>query len=47
MIGLVMMSVPLGFAVGLAAVAIARAEPDGSAGRVEQDTSTRGQRNYQ
>ena len=29
MLGLLMMSVPLGFAVGLSAVALVRAEPDG------------------
>ena len=39
MLGLLMMSVPLGFAVGLSAVALVRAEPDGSAGEDEEDTS--------
>ena len=39
MLGLLMMSVPLGFAVGLSAVALVRAEPDGSAGENEEDTS--------
>ena len=41
MLGLLMMSVPLGFAVGLSAVALVRAEPDGSAGEDEEDTSAR------
>ena len=39
MLGLLMMSVPLGIAVGLSAVALVRAEPDGSAGENEEDTS--------
>ncbi|MGO4526981.1 hypothetical protein AB4097_19240 [Microvirga sp. 2MCAF35] len=34
MLGLIMMSVPLGMAVGLSAVALVWAEPDGSAGGV-------------
>jgi hypothetical protein len=39
MLGLIMMSVPLGIAVGLSAVVLVRAAPDGSACDVEEDTS--------
>ena len=44
MLGLLMMSVPLGFAVGLSAVALVRAEPDGSAGEDEEDIRHEGGR---
>jgi hypothetical protein len=36
MLGLIMMSMPLGIAVGLSAVALVWAEPDGSAADVEE-----------
>jgi hypothetical protein len=36
MLGLIMMSVPLGIAVGLSAVVLVRAGPGGSAGGVEK-----------
>jgi hypothetical protein len=45
MLGLLMMSVPLGLAVGLSLVALVWPEPDGSAGGVEEDTPARRQRN--
>jgi hypothetical protein len=44
MLGLIMMSMPLGIAVGLSAVALVWAEPDGSADDIEESTSARTQR---
>ncbi len=44
MLGLLMLSVPLGLAVGLSVVALVWPEPDGSAGGVEEDTPARRQR---
>jgi hypothetical protein len=44
MLGLLMMSVPHGIAVGLSTVALVWAEPDGSVGGIEDDTSPRSQR---
>ncbi|MGF9764022.1 hypothetical protein AAII07_53840 [Microvirga sp. 0TCS3.31] len=44
MLGLIMMSVPLGLAAGLSVVALVWPESDGSAGRVEEDISARRQR---
>lgn len=44
MVGLIMMSVALGLAVGLSVVALVWTEPNGSAGSVEEDTSARRQR---
>ncbi|WP_457091193.1 hypothetical protein [Microvirga sp. P5_D2] len=41
MFGLLMMSVPLGLAVGLSTVALVWAEPDGSGGDGEEDASAR------
>jgi hypothetical protein len=41
MLGLLMMSVPLGIAVGLSTVALVWAEPDGAAGDGEENTSAR------
>jgi hypothetical protein len=41
MLGLIMMNVPLVIAVGLSVVALIWAEPDGSAGGVEEDPSGR------
>jgi hypothetical protein len=46
MLGLIVMSLPLGIAVGLSAVAIGRAELDRSAGDVKEDISTRRQRDH-
>ncbi len=43
MLGLIMMSMPLGIAVGLSAVALIWAEPDGSASGVEEGASARTQ----
>ena len=45
MLGLLMLSVPLGLAVGLSVVALVWPEPGGSAGGVEEDTPARRQRN--
>jgi hypothetical protein len=44
MLGLIMMSVPLGLAIGLSVVALVWPEPGGSAGGVEEDTPARRQR---
>lgn len=44
MLGLIMMSVPLGIAIGLSAVALVHAEPDASVGGVEEDISAGRQR---
>jgi len=41
MFGLLMMSVPLGLAVGLSTVALVWAESDGAAGEGEGNTSAR------
>lgn len=41
MLGLIIMCVPLGIAVGLSAVAIIHTEPDGPAGCVEEDALAR------
>jgi hypothetical protein len=46
MLGLIMMSVPLGLAVGLSAVALVRAKPDSSPDEVEEDISARRQRDF-
>lgn len=46
MLGLIMMSVPLGIAVGLSAVALIHAKPVGPLGDVEEDTSPRRQRDH-
>jgi hypothetical protein len=44
MLGLIMMSVPLGLAVGLSAVALVGAKPDSSTDGAEEDISARRQR---
>ena len=41
MIGLLMISVPLGIAIGLSTVALIWTEPDGAAGDGEENTSAR------
>jgi hypothetical protein len=46
MLGLIMMSLPLGIAVGLSAVAIGRVEPDDSTGDGKQGISIRWQRDH-
>jgi hypothetical protein len=45
MLGLLMLSVPLGLAVGLSVVALVWPQLGGSAGGVEEDTPARRQRN--
>ena len=46
MLGLIMMSVPLGIAVGVSAVALVHAKPVGPLSAIEEDTSPRRQRDH-